>query len=193
MSAILSTAANRRLSGITGHPNLTRCPLVRSLRNPIPLRPTYTKTNSEQVNAQQKAHAEALLEQNVALKRRIDELRQKDSTIQNLQSEIERLKKELESRAGGPVPLDEAKQSPSGDLSSTGDFSAIKRYPILARSCSRLSRRLTISHSSSHRRVSMTSCPQNSPFWSGASSKRCSDPTFFLAITSPLPPEKRHE
>jgi uncharacterized small protein (DUF1192 family) len=80
---------------------------------------SYSKTNSEQVNAQQKAHAEALLEQNVALKRRIDELRQKDSTIQNLQSEIERLKKQLESKEGGPLPLGEAKQSPSGDLSST--------------------------------------------------------------------------
>ena len=45
----------------------------------------YTKTNSEQISAQQKAYAEALLEQNVALKRRIDELQQKDSTIQNLQ------------------------------------------------------------------------------------------------------------
>jgi hypothetical protein len=79
----------------------------------------YSKTNSEQINAQQKAYAEALLEQNVALKRRIDELQQKDSTIQNLQTEIERLKKELDSRAGEPVPLDETKQSPSEDFSST--------------------------------------------------------------------------
>ena len=80
---------------------------------------SYSKTNSEQINAQQKAHAEALLEQNVALKKRIDELRQKAPTIQNLQSEIERLKKQLESKEGEPVPLEEAKQSPSGDLSST--------------------------------------------------------------------------
>ena len=82
----------------------------------------YSKTNSEQINAQQKAYAEALLEQNVALKRRIDELQQKNSTIQNLQTEIERLKKELDSRAGEPVPLDETKQSPSEDFSSTGAF-----------------------------------------------------------------------
>ena len=60
----------------------------------------FAKTNSEQINAQQKAYAEALLEQNIALKRRIDELQQKDSTIQNLQGEIERLKKELDSSAG---------------------------------------------------------------------------------------------
>jgi hypothetical protein len=82
----------------------------------------YSKTNSEQINAQQKAYAEALLEQNVALKRRIDELQQKDSTIQSLQGEIERLKKELDSRAGEAVPLDETKQSPSEDFSSTGAF-----------------------------------------------------------------------
>jgi hypothetical protein len=82
----------------------------------------YTKTNSEQINAQQKAYAEALLEQSVALKRRIDELQQKDSTIQNLQTEIERLKKELDSRVGEPVPLDETKQSPSDDFSPTGTF-----------------------------------------------------------------------
>jgi hypothetical protein len=88
-----------------------------------PYRSYYTKTNSQQMKAQQKAYAEALLEQNVALKRQIDELQQKDSTIQNLQTEIERLKKELDSRTGEPVHLNETKQSPSEDFSSTGDFS----------------------------------------------------------------------
>jgi hypothetical protein len=82
----------------------------------------YTKTNSEEINAQQKAYAEALLEQNVALKRRIDELQQKDSTIQSLQGEIERLKKELDSTRGEPMPPDETKQSPSEDFSSTWAF-----------------------------------------------------------------------
>jgi hypothetical protein len=84
----------------------------------------FAKTNAEQINAQQKAHAEALLEQNVALKRRIDELQQKDSTIQNLQGEIERLKKELDSKKEQPVPLEELKPSPSGDFSSTETLSA---------------------------------------------------------------------
>jgi hypothetical protein len=59
---------------------------------------SYARTDSEQINAQQKAYAEALLEQNQVLKKRIDALQQKDSTIQNLQGEIEQLKKELESR-----------------------------------------------------------------------------------------------
>jgi hypothetical protein len=93
-------------------------PLGPVIAESYPYRSYYAKTNSEQINAQQKAYAEALLEQNVALKRRIDELQQKDSTIQNLQTEIERLKKEL----GEPVPLDETKQSPSEDFSSTGAF-----------------------------------------------------------------------
>ena len=40
--------------------------------------PSYcAATNAEKINAQQKAYGEALLEQNVALKRRIDELQQK--------------------------------------------------------------------------------------------------------------------
>jgi hypothetical protein len=79
----------------------------------------FTKTNSEEINAQQKAYAEALLEQNVVLKRRIDELQQKDSTIQNLQSEIERLKRELDSKKGEPLPEEQAKPSSSDDFSST--------------------------------------------------------------------------
>jgi hypothetical protein len=124
MSGTPSIAGNTRLSGTTGHPNLMRCLLGPVIAESNPSSSYYTKTNSEQMNAQQKAYAEALLEQNVALKRQIDELQQKDSTIQNLQTEIERLKKELDSRRGEPMPLDETKQSPSDDFSSTGDFPA---------------------------------------------------------------------
>ena len=58
----------------------------------------YAKTNAEQINAQQKAYAEALLEQNRAMKERIEALQKNESTIQSLQSEVERLKKELDSR-----------------------------------------------------------------------------------------------
>ena len=83
----------------------------------------FAKADAAQINAQQKAHAEALLEQNVALKRRIDELQQKDSTIRNLQGEIERLKKELDSR---PSPQS---APPNGEIpdssSKPGDFSKV--------------------------------------------------------------------
>ena len=70
-------------------------PLV-ATSNPSPS--YFVKTNKEQITAQQKAYAESLLEENIALKKRIDALQQKDSTIRNLQTEIERLRKELESR-----------------------------------------------------------------------------------------------
>ena len=84
----------------------------------------YVKTNAEQVNAQQKAYAEALLEQNQALKKRIDALQQKDSTIHDLQGEIERLKKELESRPPpqSTPPDGEHPEPPSGP----SDFSKEK-------------------------------------------------------------------
>jgi uncharacterized small protein (DUF1192 family) len=58
----------------------------------------YAKTNAEQINAQQKAYAEALLEQNRVMKERIDALQKNESVIQSLQSEVERLKKELDSQ-----------------------------------------------------------------------------------------------
>jgi hypothetical protein len=78
----------------------------------------FAKTNAEQINAQQKAYAESLLEQNIALKKRIDELQQRDSTIKDLRTEIERLRKELDSR-----PPSES-TSPAPDPSpETDDFS----------------------------------------------------------------------
>jgi hypothetical protein len=75
---------------------------VAAVSNPSP--GYYAKTNDEQINAQQKAYAEALLEQNRAMKERIDALQKNESTIQGLQSEVERLRKELDSRKeSGPA------------------------------------------------------------------------------------------
>ncbi|MGC2580130.1 MAG: single-stranded DNA-binding protein, partial [Terrimicrobiaceae bacterium] len=71
--------------------------------------------NAEQINAQQKAYAEALLEQNRAMKERIDALQKNESTIQGLQSEVERLKKELDSRQS--TPPEENKETRSDDFS----------------------------------------------------------------------------
>jgi hypothetical protein len=69
---------------------------VAATSNPSPS--YFAKANTEQINTQQKAYAESLLEQNIALKKRVDALQQKDSTIHDLQAEIERLRKEVESR-----------------------------------------------------------------------------------------------
>jgi hypothetical protein len=100
---------------------LTLGPVV-ATSNPSPS--YYVKTNAEQINAQQKAYAEALLEQNQALKKRIDALQQKDSTIHDLQGEIERLKKQLESR---PSPQSTPPNGEPRDPSSAkpDDFSKV--------------------------------------------------------------------
>jgi hypothetical protein len=90
--------------------------------NPSPS--TYARTGSEQINAQQKAYAEALLEQNQVLKKRIDALQQKDSTIQNLQGEIERLKKELESRPSQHSAPPNG-ESPDPSSAKPDDFSKV--------------------------------------------------------------------
>ena len=62
----------------------------------------YAKTNAEQINAQQKAYAKGLLEQNRTMKKRIDALQASESTLKSLQGEIERLKKELDSKKLAP-------------------------------------------------------------------------------------------
>jgi hypothetical protein len=46
----------------------------------------YVKTNAEQMNAQQKAYAEALLEQNRALNQRIQDLQKQDSKVSRKKS-----------------------------------------------------------------------------------------------------------
>jgi hypothetical protein len=74
----------------------------------------YAATNAEQINAQQKAYAEALLEQNRVMKERIDALQENEAVIQSLQGEVERLKKELDSRKES-APVEQGK--PSDDFS----------------------------------------------------------------------------
>jgi hypothetical protein len=60
--------------------------------------------------------AEALLEQNRAMKERIDALQKNESGIQSLQGEVERLRKELDSRKES-APAEEDKAAPSNDFS----------------------------------------------------------------------------
>jgi hypothetical protein len=75
---------------------------------------SYATTNVEQINAQQKAYAEALLEQNRVMKERIDALQRNEAVIQSLQTEVEQLKKELNS-SKEPAPIEEDK--PTDDFS----------------------------------------------------------------------------
>jgi hypothetical protein len=83
----------------------------------------YAKTNAEQINAQQKAYAEALLEQNRAMKERLDALQKNESTIQGLRSEVERLKKELDSRK---------ESAPAEETDISNDFSSWRAKPSRA-------------------------------------------------------------
>ena len=122
----------------------------------------YARTDAEQINAQQKAYAEALLEQNVALKKRIDELQQKDSTIQNLQGEIERLKKNsIPARRSNRCRLMARLPDPSS--AKPDDFSKVNNLDFTDPSEVMLLPRSEADYQVPHHRCgSMTSCLQNS-------------------------------
>ena len=88
----------------------------------------YAKTNAEQMNAQQKAYAEALLEQNRALNQRIQDLQKQDSTIQNLQEEIERLQEGTRSPAAHRRSSEKASPEPTPETQE--GFSALDGGPL---------------------------------------------------------------
>jgi uncharacterized small protein (DUF1192 family) len=96
------------------HPQALPLGPVVAVSDPSPS--CYAKTNAEQINAQQKAYAEALLDQNRVMKERVDELEKNESTIQSLQSEIERLKKQLDSKKES-APAEDDKATSSNDFS----------------------------------------------------------------------------
>jgi hypothetical protein len=64
----------------------------------------YVKTDNEQMNAQQKAYAEALMEQNRALKKRIESMEQQADRVPGLEKEIDRLKSQLRSMPAPAAP-----------------------------------------------------------------------------------------
>lgn len=72
-----------------------------AVSNPSPS--YYVRTDSEQMNAQQRAYAEALQEQNRAMKKRIETLQQKAGKVPELEQEINRLKKQHEDTPEPPA------------------------------------------------------------------------------------------
>lgn len=86
----------------------------------VPLGPTvarsdpspsyYVKTDSELMNAQQKAYAEALLEQNRAMKKRVDAMQQEAAKVPELQKQIDGLKQQLKTT---PTPEAAPKVTPT--------------------------------------------------------------------------------
>jgi hypothetical protein len=87
----------------------------------------YVKTDGDQRNAQQKAYAAALEEQNAAMKKRIETLQQEAGKVHSLQQQVEQLKQQLDTEPlATPTPkrqepTDEkptgfTEQDPQGDL-----------------------------------------------------------------------------
>jgi len=79
----------------------------------------YAQTDEEQRNAQQKAYAEALLEQNRAMKKRVEELQQEAAKVPKLRQEVDRLKTQIT-----PSP------SPSPAKASTDDAFSFVEPPL---------------------------------------------------------------
>jgi hypothetical protein len=87
----------------------------------------YVKTDGDQRNAQQKAYAAALEEQNTAMKKRIESLQQEAGKVPGLQQQVDQLKQQLDAEPlATPTPkkqepVDEkpsgfTEQDPQGDL-----------------------------------------------------------------------------
>jgi hypothetical protein len=86
----------------------------------------YVKTDGDQRNAQQKAYAAALEEQNAAMKKRIDSLQQEAGKVPALQQQVDKLKQQLEAepletpapkkQPGEEKPAGFTAEDPQGDL-----------------------------------------------------------------------------
>lgn len=87
----------------------------------------YVKTDGDQRNAQQKAYAAALEEQNAAMKKRIDSLQQEAGKVPGLLQQVDQLKQQLDAEPlATPTPKKQepvddkptgfTEQDPQGDL-----------------------------------------------------------------------------
>ncbi len=95
-------------------------PLGPTVANSNPSPSYYVKTEGE-MNAQQRAYAEALQEQNRAMKKRIESMQQDASKVQSLEKEIDSLKRQLDETPKQPAPPSEpepAKQEEDDIFSS---------------------------------------------------------------------------
>jgi len=86
----------------------------------------YVKTEGE-MNAQQRAYAEALMEQNRAMKARIESMQQDVTKGQGLEEEIDRLKKQLDSQSSPQPDKTPAKPEPAEPALKEDDvFSSVE-------------------------------------------------------------------
>ena len=100
-------------------------PLGPTVANSNPSPSYYVRADGETMNAQQRAYAEALQEQNRAMKKRIESLQGQAGKIPELQQEIDRLKKQLDAV---PVPMDAPSPEPdsSGVVEDDDIFSSVE-------------------------------------------------------------------
>jgi len=91
-------------------------PLGPTVANSNPSPSYYVRSDSEMMNAQQRAYAEALHEQNRAMKRRIESLQGEAGKIPELEQEIDRLKKQLDA-----VPEPQDVPTPEPDSSGVNE------------------------------------------------------------------------
>jgi len=87
----------------------------------------YVKTDVDQRNAQQKAYAAALEEQNAAMKKRIESLQQEAGKVPGLQQQVDQLKQQLDAEPlATPTPKKQepADEKPTGftELDPQGDL-----------------------------------------------------------------------
>jgi hypothetical protein len=87
----------------------------------------YVKTDGDQRNAQQKAYAAALEEQNAAMKKRIESLQQEAGKVPGLQQQVDQLKQQLDAEPlATPTPKKQepADEKPTGftELDPQGDL-----------------------------------------------------------------------
>jgi hypothetical protein len=77
----------------------------------------YVKTDGDQRNAQQKAYAEALEEQNAAMKKRIESLQKESDKVPILENQVKDLKEQLDAEPlASPTPKkqDSSEEKPVG-------------------------------------------------------------------------------
>ncbi|MCK9588519.1 MAG: hypothetical protein WC003_15920 [Terrimicrobiaceae bacterium] len=127
----------------------------------------YVKADEEQRNAQQKAYAEALLEQNRAMKKRVEDLQREAAKVPELQQEVERLRASPNSlRRRLRVPPNPRTTMPSPPQSRRSRRG--REFLTRAGLSSSLRTTMRARHSCFPRCSSTTSSPPNSNPWSGA-------------------------
>jgi hypothetical protein len=89
----------------------------------------YAQADDEQREAQQKAYAEALFEQNRAMKKRLDALQKNASVIQELQQQVDQLKQQRPPETE-PAPEPSSEAVPFDLFSEPQDASSASGLPL---------------------------------------------------------------